>query len=77
MTTPEQNLWVSVIAQQFTDAVRKKTDNDVLLARNWLESNTTDFKTVCYLAGLNPEWVIREWKMIKSGEKNISRWKKS
>ena len=46
MTTPEQNLWVSVIAQQFTDAVRKKTDNDVLLARNWLESNTTDFKTV-------------------------------
>jgi hypothetical protein len=80
--TPEQNLWVNVIAQQFHDATRKilppkrkkngKTqdrpnNNSIYLARTWLSDNTEDFQIVCSLAGLEPEWVMKEYKKVKAG----------
>ena len=86
MTTPEQDLWVAVIAQNFTDATRdlpKKTKkyvpwlNDYKNARVWLESYSQDFKQVCFLAGVDPSWVKREWDEIKQGNKQRSKWIKN
>ena len=82
MTTPEQDLWVAVIAQNFTDGTRdlpKKTKkyvpwlNDYKNARVWLESYSQDFKQVCFLAGVDPSWVKREWDEIKQGNKQRSK----
>lgn len=76
MTTSEQNLWVAVIAQAFTDASRNLPKdqyvhwrNDTAVARQWLSGTSEDFKCTCYLAGVNPEWVLREWNALESGEK--------
>ena len=86
MTTPEQDLWIAVIAQNFTDGTRdlpKKTKkyvpwlNDYKNARVWLESYSQDFKQVCFLAGVDPSWVKREWDEIKQGNKQRSKWIKN
>ena len=86
MTTPEQDLWVAVIAQNFTDGTRdlpKKTKkyvpwlNDYKNARVWLESYSQDFIQVCFLAGVDPSWVKREWDEIKQGNKQRSKWIKN
>ena len=86
MTTPEQDLWVAVIAQNFTDGTRdlpKKTKkyvpwlNDYKNARVWLESYSQDFKQVCFLAGVDRSWVKREWDEIKQGNKQRSKWIKN
>ena len=86
MTTPEQDLWVAVIAQNFTDGTRdlpKKTKkyvpwlNDYKNARVWLESYSQDFNQVCFLAGVDPSWVKREWDEIKQGNKQRSKWIKN
>ena len=86
MTTPEQDLWVADIAQNFTDGTRdlpKKTKkyvpwlNDYKNARVWLESYSQDFKQVCFLAGVDPSWVKREWDEIKQGNKQRSKWIKN
>lgn len=101
MTTPEQDLWVAVIAQQFTDATREipqdieykkdslgrvrkiKSDkyvpwkNDYLGARAWLDNYSEDFKQVCFLAGVDPSWVKREWDEIRLGSKERSKWIKN
>lgn len=78
--TPEQNLWVNVIAQQFHDATRKilppgkkkngkmqdrPNNNAVYVARTWFETNSEDFQMVCNLAGLSPEYVIRKYNEVK------------
>ena len=76
MTTPEQNLWVAVIAQAFNDASRKipKDEyvhwrNDTSVARQWLSGTSEDFRQVCFLAGVDYSWVKREWNALQSGEK--------
>ena len=33
--------------------------NDTAVARQWLSGTSEDFKCTCYLAGVNPEWVLR------------------
>ena len=78
--TPEQNLWVNVIAQQFHDATRKilpphkkkngkmqdrPNNNAVYVARTWFETNSEDFQMVCNLAGLSPEYVIRKYNEVR------------
>ena len=78
--TPEQNLWVNVIAQQFHDATReilpprrkkngKMQDRPnniaVYVARTWFETNSEDFQMVCNLAGLSPEYVIRKYNEVR------------
>ena len=77
--TPEQNLWVNVIAQQFHDATReilpprrkkngkmqdRPNNNAVYVARTWFETNSEDFQMVCNLAGLSPEYVIRKYNEV-------------
>ena len=44
---------------------------------NSLENPTEDFSTVCYLAGVDPGWVRREWNEIKNGNKTRSKWTKN
>ena len=41
------------------------------------ENPTEDFSTVCYLAGVDPAWVRREWNEIKNGNKTRSKWTKN
>lgn len=87
MTTVEQNLWIAVIAQAFTDASKQVPNvceekqvtwkNDTMVARTWLNSNSDDFKKVCHLACVNSEWVQREWHSIKDGNKKKSVWYKA
>ena len=78
--TPEQNLWVNVIAQQFHDATRvilpprkkkngkmqdRPNNNSIHVARTWFETKSEDFQTVCSLAGLDPEYVIRKYYEVR------------
>lgn len=88
---PEQNLWVNVIAQSFHDATRKvlppkikkngkkqdrPNNNSVFLARTWLTDNTEDFQMVCFMAGLEPDWVIKEYNKIKENGHSKIMWNK-
>ncbi len=78
--TPEQNLWVNVIAQQFHDATReilppikkkngktqdRPNNNSIHLARTWFETKSEDFQMVCSLAGLDPEYVVRKYHEVR------------
>mgnify|MGYP004453913739 FL=1 len=83
MTTPEENLWVAVIAQAFSDGSRYVPKgknvhwkNDTAIARQWLKGTSKDFQYTCYLASVDPEWVSREWKALESGEKTRGKKKK-
>ena len=39
----------------------------ILNAREWLSSNSDDFRHTCHLAGLEPEYVQRKWTMLQQG----------
>jgi len=80
---PEQNLWVAVIAAAIQEALKNVTRKDsngeikrhidhthILNAREWLSSNSDDFKLACHLAGLEPEYVQRKWFKIQKGMLN-------
>lgn len=58
ISTTETMLWNAVIHQALTDAM---VDDGVSLvshqARTWFESNGTDFREVCDLAGKDPDYV--------------------
>ena len=79
--TPEQNLWVAVVATAIQEALktpmgktRKGVEkrhidyNHILNARQWLDSNSDDFRYTCHLAGLEPEYVKRKWTMLQKGD---------
>lgn len=57
----EQAMWRAVIVQALMDAASTsaKAEPDVWRreARVWLRGNTSDFYTVCYHAGLEPDFV--------------------
>ena len=78
---PEQNLWVAVVATAIQEALktplhttrkgeeRRHIDyNHILNARQWLVSNSDDFRYTCHLAGLEPEYVQRKWAMLQQGD---------
>ena len=54
-------LWCAVIEQAFIDAGSKRTskaaEHDRRKARAWLLGGNADFKTVCHLAGMDPDAV--------------------
>ena len=71
--TPEQNLWVNVIAQQFHDATReilpplkkkngktqdRPNNNSIHLARTWFETKSEDFQMVCSLEAIDHLYVL-------------------
>jgi|MDTC01.2.fsa_nt_gb hypothetical protein len=79
--TPEQNLWVAVVATAIQEALKNPTHitrkgvekkhidyHHILNARQWLTSNSDDFRHTCHLAGLEPEYVQRKWAMLQQGD---------
>jgi|TARA_R110000803_G_scaffold182515_2_gene244875 hypothetical protein len=79
----EQNLWVAVVATAIQEALKtpihtnrkgeEKRHMDythILNAREWLDSNSDDFRITCHLAGLEPEYVKRKWIMLNRGDLN-------
>ena len=88
--TPEQKLWIGVLAKAFEDAF-KCTDTRVALeALSWIK-NGSDFNYVCHLAGRDGNYVkakmlnkviereasiLVEHKRIKIGVNNIIKLKK-
>jgi hypothetical protein len=72
MEIPERVLWMSVLQQAVMDALRAPrpthplvaaavfyAENDRDQARAWIEGGGKDFREVCTLAGVDPEWVQR------------------
>lgn len=67
-----RNLWQTVILQAFLD-LQIKGSNDIikqetrLNAELWLTSYDEDFIIVCYLADLDPDYVVaKAWKIINN-----------
>jgi hypothetical protein len=54
--TPEQQLWVSVLAKAFDDAFKSNDDRAALDALRWIRHGQ-DFNYVCHLAGRNGDYV--------------------
>jgi len=54
--TPEQQLWVAVLAKAFDDAFRSNDDRAALDALRWIRHGQ-DFNYVCHLAGRNGDYV--------------------
>ena len=66
MRSPEQKMFSSVITQAIHDAAYKGTDvyykkykNDAIL---WLTPNSKDFKLICRLADLDPDYAYSKLK---------------
>lgn len=60
--SPERRMWQSVIEQAFSDAMRPdpKNQNDLRekrIAANWIRSCGPDFRLVCDLAGMDPDFL--------------------
>jgi len=64
MRTPEQRMFLNVITQAIHDAAYKGNDvyycayRDQALA--WLSGNSFDFRIVCKLADLDPDYVYKK-----------------
>ncbi len=60
--TGEQRLWQEVVLMAVTDATNPAPHNSEehrakVEARDWLEDGKSDFRRVCDLAGMDPEFV--------------------
>lgn len=64
----EKSIWRAVISQAFIDLIKNsKRSEDVLAkysAKKWFTENNTNFKTVCELAGVDPNWVLKQIKYV-------------
>ena len=54
--TPEQQLWIAVLAKAFDDAFRSSDERSALDALRWIR-NGQDFHYVCHLAGRNGVYI--------------------
>lgn len=74
VSTPELALWRAVIHQAITDAGHQSVDDnhDADRAAAWLRNGRGDFKQVCILAGLDPDYV-REKVALRIGRKGEYR----
>jgi hypothetical protein len=74
--TPEQKLWKAVLAQSIWDSLfgdyRSLTTNyEKREAKEWLNLNNEDFRTVCENAGLSPYFIFNNiFNALKRKEKN-------
>jgi len=71
--TPEQKLWVAVLAQAAADALTKKETvfggtgiKDKREAIDFYEKHSRHFHNVCDNAGLEPTYVKRQYEMAKA-----------
>ena len=55
--TPEQDLWTSVLSKAAHDAIFSSDWLEARKAIAWFKSNSEDFKEVCELAGIDPDYV--------------------
>ena len=82
---PEEKLWSGVLVNAIEDAESKSQERKPSVfkceAHSWIMSNTTDFATVCYYAGFEPDHVKEKYKSaivkgdIQFSPKNFA-WKK-
>jgi len=64
----EAALWLAVVQQAFTDSIEgflgsrevSTARRDCAVAREWLLGNGEDFRIVCALAGLEPDYIRAE-----------------
>ena len=63
---PEEKLWRGVLCNAIEDAGQKSQERKPSIykceAHAWIMSNVTDFHTVCYYAGFEPEHVKERYK---------------
>ena len=78
MRTPEQRMFLNVITQAIHDAAYKGGDRyyeyhkDQAIA--WLTSNSQDFRIICTLADLDPDYTyLKLSKAVKSDIKQLRR----
>lgn len=65
---PEIVLWRAVLTQAITDARRKLADNTMrpeaevnkAQATEWIRSNCADFRAVCELADVDPDYMHQQ-----------------
>lgn len=64
--SPEQELYIAVIIQQFCDALSRSNSRESrchrIIARSWLLGKSKGFRTICYCAGIDPDFVQRKAK---------------
>ena len=61
--TPEQEMWIAVLARAVHDAFGSLDYLEASRAIAWFKSNSKDFRDVCEYAGRDPKYVQR--KLIK------------
>jgi hypothetical protein len=66
----EKRLWLAVINQALIDSTTSAKEMDTPIerpkARRWLTSDGDDFRMVCEMAGLNPDYVQRKVLVLLS-----------
>jgi len=78
MRTPEQKMFLNVITQAIHDAAYKGDDRYYSYhrdqARAWLVSNSIDFRVICRLADLDPDYThLKMSKALKSDIQQLRR----
>ena len=78
MRTPEQRMFLNVITQAIHDAAYKGDDRYYSYhrdqARAWLVSNSLDFRVICRLADLDPDYThLKMSKALKSDIQQLRR----
>ena len=78
MRTPEQRMFLNVITQAIHDAAYKGDDRYYSYhrdqARAWLISNSIDFRVICRLADLDPDYThLKMSKALKSDIQQLRR----
>ena len=78
MRTPEQRMFLNVITQAIHDAAYKGEDRYYSYhrdqARAWLVSNSIDFRVICRLADLDPDYThLKMSKALKSDIQQLRR----
>ena len=78
MRSPEQRMFLNVLPQAVHDAAYKGYDRYYEYHRDqavaWLTSNSQDFRTICVLADLDPDYTyLKMTKAIKSDIKQLRR----
>ena len=71
-TSPEHDLWVSVLSKAAHDAIYTSDWREARLAIAWFKSGNYNFRKVCEFAGRDPEYVYRVMELpIKRREKEM------
>ena len=78
MRTPEQRMFLNVITQAIHDAAYQGVDRYYQYHRDqavsWLTSNSRDFRIICRLADLDPDYThVKMTKAIKHDIKQLRR----